>query len=87
MATHPSADTTRRLDDAAYTLCVVTGTRQLDAALFVARQQMVAVLRDRQPPAVEEAASPRARRWAPPLPPGYRRRAPSACCLRVWSPG
>ncbi|MFD5015340.1 DUF5133 domain-containing protein [Streptomyces chartreusis] len=33
------ADTARRLEDATCTLCVVTGTRQLDAALFVARQQ------------------------------------------------
>ncbi|MFJ4366631.1 DUF5133 domain-containing protein [Streptomyces chartreusis] len=49
LATHPSADTARRLDDAAYTLCVVTGTRQLDAALSVARRQMAAALRDRQP--------------------------------------
>ncbi|MGI5405188.1 DUF5133 domain-containing protein [Streptomyces chartreusis] len=36
MATHPSADTARRLEDATCTLCVVTGTRELDAALFVA---------------------------------------------------
>lgn len=29
-----------RLEDATYTLCVVTGTRQLDAALSVARRQL-----------------------------------------------
>ncbi|MFC8244540.1 DUF5133 domain-containing protein [Streptomyces chartreusis] len=61
LAAHPSPDTARLLDDAVYTLCVVTGTRQLDAGLFVARQQMEAAglfvarrqmeaaLRDRQP--------------------------------------
>ncbi|WP_327344481.1 DUF5133 domain-containing protein [Streptomyces europaeiscabiei] len=30
----------RRLEDATYTLCVVTGTRELDAALSVARRQL-----------------------------------------------
>ncbi|MGN5380831.1 DUF5133 domain-containing protein [Streptomyces lasalocidi] len=33
-----SAEAARNLEDATYTLCVVTGTRQLDAALFVARR-------------------------------------------------
>ena len=45
LATHPSADTARQLEDASYTLCVITGTRQLDTALFVARHQMTAALR------------------------------------------
>lgn len=49
LATHPSADTARRLEDAAYTLCVVTGTRQLDTALFVARQGMTEALQRQQP--------------------------------------
>ncbi|MFE0513952.1 DUF5133 domain-containing protein [Streptomyces sp. NPDC058964] len=30
----------RQLEDATYTLCVLTGTRQLDTALFVARRQL-----------------------------------------------
>ena len=49
VATHPSSDTVRRLEDAAYTLCVVTGTRELDTALFVARRQMAAAMRRHQP--------------------------------------
>ncbi|MFJ9752528.1 DUF5133 domain-containing protein [Streptomyces chartreusis] len=49
LATHPSKDTAHRLDDAAYTLCVITGTRQLDTALFIARQQMTAALQRQQP--------------------------------------
>ncbi|MEV3909179.1 DUF5133 domain-containing protein [Streptomyces canus] len=35
-----SPEVTRRLEDATYTLCVVTGTRELDAALSVARRQL-----------------------------------------------
>ncbi|MFF1400636.1 DUF5133 domain-containing protein [Streptomyces sp. NPDC058287] len=30
----------RQLEEAAYTLCVTTGTRQLDTALYVARRQL-----------------------------------------------
>lgn len=30
----------QRLDDVAYTLCVATGTRDVDAALVAARQQL-----------------------------------------------
>ncbi|KOG37905.1 DUF5133 domain-containing protein [Streptomyces decoyicus] len=30
----------RRMDDVAYTLCVSTGTRDVDAALLAARQQL-----------------------------------------------
>ncbi|QHA09327.1 DUF5133 domain-containing protein [Streptomyces broussonetiae] len=44
-----SAETARKLGDATYTLCVVTGTRQLDAALFVARRQLADSLARRQP--------------------------------------
>ncbi|MCZ4606603.1 DUF5133 domain-containing protein [Streptomyces sp. Lzd4kr] len=49
LATHPSADSARQLEDATYTLCVITGTHQLDTALFVARQQMAAARRRQQP--------------------------------------
>jgi hypothetical protein len=35
-----SAETKRQLDDASYTLCVLTGTCQLDAALSAARRQL-----------------------------------------------
>lgn len=34
------AETARQLDDASYTLCVITGTRELDTALAVARRQL-----------------------------------------------
>ncbi|MGW0765263.1 DUF5133 domain-containing protein [Streptomyces sp. NPDC002676] len=40
VAVGASTEDARRLEDATYTLCVITGTRQLDAALSVARQQM-----------------------------------------------
>ncbi|OLZ73691.1 hypothetical protein AV521_04845 [Streptomyces sp. IMTB 2501] len=43
------AETARRLEDATYTLCVVTGTRQLDAALFMARRQLADSLARHQP--------------------------------------
>ncbi|MFD5013797.1 DUF5133 domain-containing protein [Streptomyces chartreusis] len=49
LALQPSANTARQLDDAAYTLCVITGTRQLDTALFVARGQMAAALHRQRP--------------------------------------
>ncbi|MFI9569621.1 DUF5133 domain-containing protein [Streptomyces rishiriensis] len=38
-----------RLKDASYTLCVVTGTRQLDTALYVARRQLTEAMRHEQP--------------------------------------
>ncbi|WP_342746345.1 DUF5133 domain-containing protein [Streptomyces monashensis] len=44
-----SAETARELEDVTYTLCVVTGTRQLDAALFVARRQLAGSLARHQP--------------------------------------
>ncbi|MGW6738107.1 DUF5133 domain-containing protein [Streptomyces sp. NPDC055013] len=44
LAAHHSADTARKLADATYTLC-----RQLDTALFVARQHMAAFMRRQQP--------------------------------------
>jgi hypothetical protein len=49
LAVHPSSDAARQLEDATYTLCVITGTRQLDTALFVARHQMAAATRRQQP--------------------------------------
>ncbi|MFI7020870.1 DUF5133 domain-containing protein [Streptomyces sp. NPDC050164] len=44
-----SAETGRQLEDVAYTLCVVTGTRQLDTALYVARRQLADAMRRQQP--------------------------------------
>ncbi|MGI5380531.1 DUF5133 domain-containing protein [Streptomyces sp. CA-251387] len=44
-----SAQTRRQLEDALYTLCVVTGTRRLDAALYVARQQLADAMTRQQP--------------------------------------
>lgn len=38
--TNGSAQTARKLEDATYTLCVLTGTRHLETALAVARQQL-----------------------------------------------
>ncbi|MEU9575532.1 DUF5133 domain-containing protein [Streptomyces massasporeus] len=38
-----------QLEDASYTLCVVTGTRQLDQALYVARRHLADAMR-RKPP-------------------------------------
>ncbi|MGW1966547.1 DUF5133 domain-containing protein [Streptomyces sp. NPDC001935] len=35
-----SPDVRRRMDDVAYTLCVSTGTRDIDAALIAARHQL-----------------------------------------------
>jgi hypothetical protein len=35
-----SAEVRRRMDDLAYTLCVSTGTRDIDAALIAARHQL-----------------------------------------------
>ncbi|MGK5693288.1 DUF5133 domain-containing protein [Streptomyces sp. URMC 128] len=49
LAADNSAETARRLDDAAYTLCVTTGTRQLDTALFAARRQLAEAMRREQP--------------------------------------
>ncbi|MEU6420376.1 DUF5133 domain-containing protein [Streptomyces spiralis] len=43
------AETARRLEDAVYTLCVVTGIRRLDTALSVAWRQMAEVMRQEQP--------------------------------------
>nr|WP_189980147.1 DUF5133 domain-containing protein [Streptomyces capoamus] len=40
MASGGSAETARQLEDATYTLCVITGTRHLDAALDLARRQL-----------------------------------------------
>ncbi|MFH8989395.1 DUF5133 domain-containing protein [Streptomyces sp. NPDC017940] len=35
-----TAETRQRMDDVAYTLCVSTGTRDIDAALVAARNQL-----------------------------------------------
>ncbi|MEU4040100.1 DUF5133 domain-containing protein [Streptomyces collinus] len=35
-----SPEVRRRMDDVAYTLCVATGTRDIDAALVAARHQL-----------------------------------------------
>ncbi len=39
-AENGSPEVRRRMDDLAYTLCVSTGTRDVDAALIVARHQL-----------------------------------------------
>jgi hypothetical protein len=49
LASGGSAETRRQLEDVTYTLCVVTGTRQLDTALYVARQQLADEMRREQP--------------------------------------
>ncbi|MGW4171434.1 DUF5133 domain-containing protein [Streptomyces chartreusis] len=49
LALQPTADAARQLDNATYTLCVITGTRQLDTALSVARRQVAQALRKEQP--------------------------------------
>ncbi len=49
LASGGSAETRRRLEDASYTLCVLTGTRQLDTALTVARRQLADAMRREQP--------------------------------------
>ncbi|MFG2409780.1 DUF5133 domain-containing protein [Streptomyces brevispora] len=43
------AEAARQLEDATYTLCVVTGTRQLESALYVARQQLAGATAKEQP--------------------------------------
>ncbi|OUC93629.1 DUF5133 domain-containing protein [Streptomyces swartbergensis] len=49
LASTGSEKTRRQFEDASYTLCVVTGTRQLETALCVARQQLADAMR-REPP-------------------------------------
>ncbi|MBL1097343.1 DUF5133 domain-containing protein [Streptomyces coffeae] len=39
-AEHGGTDVRQRMDDLAYTLCVSTGTRDVDAALIAARHQL-----------------------------------------------
>ncbi|MFF2173227.1 DUF5133 domain-containing protein [[Kitasatospora] papulosa] len=39
-AENGDADVQQRMDDIAYTLCVSTGTRDIDAALVAARHQL-----------------------------------------------
>ncbi|MDQ0904362.1 hypothetical protein QFZ22_000347 [Streptomyces canus] len=43
-----SGETRRQLEDVTYTLCVITGTRRLDTALYVARQQLADGMRGEQ---------------------------------------
>ncbi|MFE7900782.1 DUF5133 domain-containing protein [Streptomyces sp. NPDC057424] len=45
LAADDGPETARRLEDATYTLCVITGTRQLDTALHVARRQLAEATR------------------------------------------
>ncbi|MEU9096850.1 DUF5133 domain-containing protein [Streptomyces sp. NPDC048361] len=42
-AEHGTAEVRRRMDDTIYTLCVLTGTRDIDAALHTARHQLCGV--------------------------------------------
>ncbi|WP_370270555.1 DUF5133 domain-containing protein [Streptomyces sp. V4I8] len=49
LASGDSAQIRRQLEDVTYTLCVVTGTRQLDTALFVARRQLADAMTREQP--------------------------------------
>ncbi|MEU1940783.1 DUF5133 domain-containing protein [Streptomyces coeruleorubidus] len=49
LASGGSAETLRQLEDASYTLCVLTGTRQLDTALSAARRQLADAMRREQP--------------------------------------
>lgn len=49
VASGGSAETRRQLEGASYTLCVLTGTRQLDTALTVARRQLADAMRREQP--------------------------------------
>ncbi|GLW47188.1 DUF5133 domain-containing protein [Streptomyces sp. NBRC 14336] len=39
-AENGSAEARQRMDDLAYTLCVTTGTKDIDAALIAARHQL-----------------------------------------------
>ncbi|MET7370410.1 DUF5133 domain-containing protein [Streptomyces sp. NPDC005566] len=39
-AENGTAEVQQRMDDIAYTLCVATGTRDIDAALIAARHQL-----------------------------------------------
>ncbi|MFD5575108.1 DUF5133 domain-containing protein [Streptomyces cadmiisoli] len=39
-AENGSSEVRRRMDDVAYTLCVATGTRDIDTALIAARYQL-----------------------------------------------
>ncbi|MFG3033743.1 DUF5133 domain-containing protein [Streptomyces sp. NPDC048253] len=41
-AEHGSEEARRQMDDVAYTLCVSTGTRDIDAALIAAHRQLPA---------------------------------------------
>ncbi|WP_319278724.1 DUF5133 domain-containing protein [Streptomyces ipomoeae] len=49
LASDADAETERRLEDATYTLCVLTGTHQLDTALYAARRQLADAMTRQQP--------------------------------------
>ncbi|MFJ5731551.1 DUF5133 domain-containing protein [Streptomyces paradoxus] len=49
LASGSSAETRRQLEDTSYTLCALTGTRQSDTALTVARRQLAGAMRREQP--------------------------------------
>lgn len=44
-AQDPSAEVRRRMDDVTYTLCVSTGTRDIDAAVTAARHRLLGTTR------------------------------------------
>jgi hypothetical protein len=43
-AANPTPDLRQRMNDTAYTLCVTTGTRDVDTAVVIARRQLDASL-------------------------------------------
>jgi hypothetical protein len=49
LAVDNNPEIARKLDDTTYTLCVITGTRQLDTALSVAHRQMAQAMGREQP--------------------------------------
>lgn len=49
LAADNSPEIARKLEDATYTLCVITGTRQLDTALSVAHRQLDEAMGREQP--------------------------------------
>ncbi|MDG9709402.1 anti-sigma factor antagonist [Streptomyces sp. DH10] len=65
VASGGSEETRRQLEDASYTLCVVTGTRQLDTALYTARHQPAGEIDhhtgDQLRPALDVSDTPRPR--------------------------
>ncbi|MER5544084.1 DUF5133 domain-containing protein [Streptomyces sp. NPDC002589] len=60
LAADHSGETARQLEDATYTQCVITGTRQPDTALSVARRQMTDAMKREQPRCHRNTVAP----WA-----------------------